>query len=98
MDCVLEKLGSISGVVVFNCVYRAIELDEKNLGDEYAKLFADYSTIGFNCYGEQFVGHIYQTAIMIVFRNPKIGSSVYVKSKKFPFFRAGRKLKRGVAM
>ncbi len=68
LDCVLEKLGSISGVVVFNCVYRAIELDKKNLADEYARLFADYPTIGFNCYGEQFIGHINQTATMIVFR------------------------------
>ncbi|MEA5112535.1 MAG: HU family DNA-binding protein [Geobacteraceae bacterium] len=31
-------------------------------------------------------------------RNPKTGSSIYVKSKKLPFFRAGKKLKQRVAL
>lgn len=63
-----RKLGGISGVVVFNCAHRALELEFKNLSDAYGKLFADFPTIGFNSYGEQFIGHMNQTATMIVFR------------------------------
>jgi len=62
------KLGGISGVIVFNCVHRTLELEHKKLSDQYGELFADVPTIGFNSYGEQFIGHLNQTATMIVFR------------------------------
>ncbi|MDD2338182.1 MAG: FIST N-terminal domain-containing protein [Geobacteraceae bacterium] len=62
------KLGGISGVIVFNCAHRALELEVKNLSGKYGEVFADFPTIGFNSYGEQFIGHMNQTAIMIVFR------------------------------
>ncbi len=63
-----SKLGEISGVIVFNCVHRTLELELKQLTDKYGELFADVPTIGFNSYGEQFIGHLNQTATMIVFR------------------------------
>jgi hypothetical protein len=63
-----EKLGGISGVIVFNCAHRALELEYKKLSGKYGELFADIPTIGFNSYGEQFIGHMNQTATMIVFR------------------------------
>ncbi len=62
------RLGGISGVIVFNCAHRALELEYKKLTRAYGELFADVPTIGFNSYGEQCIGHMNQTATMIVFR------------------------------
>lgn len=63
-----RKLGGISGIIVFNCAHRALELEFKRLTDAYGELFAGVPTIGFNSYGEQFIGHMNQTATMVVFR------------------------------
>lgn len=62
------KLGGISGVIIFNCAHRALELAHNNLTVKYGKLFQNIPTIGFNSYGEQFIGHVNQTAVMIVFK------------------------------
>ena len=63
-----DELGNISGIINFNCILRTLELKQKNLTDEYGKLFADVPTIGFSTYGEQYIGHINQTATMLVFK------------------------------
>jgi hypothetical protein len=63
-----KDLGSISGIINVNCILRTLELDQKQLTDDYGKLFTDYPTIGFSSYGEQFIGHINQTATMLVFK------------------------------
>jgi len=63
-----ERLGGISGLIVFNCAHRALELSNKRLSGDYGRLFADIPTIGFNSYGEQFIGHVNQTATMLAFR------------------------------
>lgn len=63
-----DRLGGISGVIVFNCAHRALELEYKKLTDAYGEVFAEFPTIGFNSYGEQLIGHMNQTATMIVFR------------------------------
>jgi len=62
------KFGGISGVIIFNCAHRALELAHNNLTVKYGKLFQNIPTIGFNSYGEQFIGHVNQTAVMIVFK------------------------------
>jgi hypothetical protein len=64
----IAKLGGVSGVIVFNCAHRALELEYKHLTEKYGAVFAEVPTIGFNSYGEQFIGHMNQTATMIVFR------------------------------
>jgi hypothetical protein len=63
-----KDLGSISGIININCILRTLELDQKQLTDDYGKIFSDYPTIGFSSYGEQFIGHINQTATMLVFK------------------------------
>jgi hypothetical protein len=63
-----RELGGISGIINFNCILRTLELKEKGLTDSYGSLFSDVPTIGFSTYGEQFIGHINQTATMLVFR------------------------------
>jgi hypothetical protein len=63
-----NEMGGISGIVNFNCILRTLELGQKGLCDEYGKLFAEVPTVGFSTYGEEYIGHINQTATMLVFK------------------------------
>jgi hypothetical protein len=63
-----EELGKISGIINFNCILRTLELKQKNLTKEYGEIFSAIPTIGFSTYGEQYIGHINQTATMLVFK------------------------------
>jgi hypothetical protein len=68
LELAKEELGNISGVVNFNCILRTLELEQKGLTGQYGELFSNIPTIGFSTYGEQFIGHINQTATMLVFK------------------------------
>jgi len=68
LDEVKAKLGKVSGIMNFNCILRTLELEQKQLTEEYGALFADVPTTGFSTYGEQYIGHVNQTATMIVFK------------------------------
>ncbi|HTN68612.1 MAG TPA: FIST N-terminal domain-containing protein [Dysgonamonadaceae bacterium] len=63
-----ESLGSISAIINFNCILRTLELKEKNQTVEYGQLFKDIPTVGLSTYGESYIGHINQTATMLVFK------------------------------
>ena len=63
-----DESGRIIGVINFNCILRTLELKQKNLTAEYGDLFSSVSTVGFSTYGEQYIGHINQTATMLVFK------------------------------
>jgi hypothetical protein len=63
-----EELGSISGIININCILRTLELQQKNLADDYEKIFSNIPTVGLSSYGEQYIGHINQTATMLVFK------------------------------
>lgn len=63
-----EESGRIIGIINFNCILRKLELKQKNLTAEYGDLFSSVSTVGFSTYGEQYIGHINQTATMLVFK------------------------------
>jgi hypothetical protein len=63
-----EELGGISGIINFNCILRTLELYEKKLDSPYGELFSSIPTIGFSTYGEQYIGHLTQTATMLVFK------------------------------
>jgi hypothetical protein len=63
-----EESGRIVGIINFNCILRKLELKQKNLTEEYGNLFSTVSTVGFSTYGEQYIGHINQTATMLVFK------------------------------
>jgi hypothetical protein len=62
-----NELGAISGIINFNCILRTLDLKGQNKTDAYGELFAKYPTIGFSTYGESYIGHINQTATMLVF-------------------------------
>ncbi len=60
-------MGGLSALVNFNCILRTLELDSKGLSGAYGTLFEGTPTVGFSTYGEQYFGHINQTATMLVF-------------------------------
>ena len=64
----VDNLGGVSGIINFNCILRALEVEKNNQAEAYGALFSDIPTIGFNTYGEEYIGHINQTATMIVFK------------------------------
>ncbi len=67
---VTRKAGEskqISGIINFNCILRTLELEKIGMTQAYADIFANIPTIGFSTYGEEFIGHINQTATMLVF-------------------------------
>ncbi len=68
LDMARSELGGISGIVNFNCILRTLELRQEGLTAAYGELFSEAPTIGFSTYGEQFIGHMNQTATMIIFR------------------------------
>ncbi len=67
LDEARRKLGRLSGVISFNCIMRVQELEQNGLAEQYGALFKDVPTAGLGTYGEQFIGHINQTATMLVF-------------------------------
>ena len=62
------ELGRISAIINFHCILRTLELEQKHQTDEYGRIFAGIPTIGFSTYGEEFIGHINQSSMMLVFR------------------------------
>ncbi len=62
------EMGRISAIINFHCILRTLELEQKNLTDEYGRIFFGIPTIGFSTYGEEFIGHINQTSTMLVFQ------------------------------
>lgn len=65
----INEFGKIDGIINFDCIERALELKKKNVVKQYGEIFSDIPTIGFSTYGEEFIGHLNQTATMLVFRS-----------------------------
>jgi hypothetical protein len=63
-----RALGHISGIINFNCILRTLELDAKGQADAYGKVFDNVPMVGFSTYGEEYIGHINQTATMLVLK------------------------------
>ncbi|MEM4385771.1 MAG: FIST N-terminal domain-containing protein [Candidatus Anstonellales archaeon] len=63
---VYNNIATTGQCLVFNCILRKLELQEESKLDEYHKNLNKIDTIGFHTYGEQMVGHINQTATMLI--------------------------------
>jgi hypothetical protein len=63
-----KELGTISGIINFQCILRTLELEQKNQTEEYGRIFSEIPTVGFSTYGEDFIGHVNQTSTMLFFR------------------------------
>jgi hypothetical protein len=61
------EMKHVSGIINFHCILRTLELEKIGMTQAYADIFTDIPTIGFSTYGEEFIGHINQTATMLVF-------------------------------
>ena len=64
----LDRNPGTKGLLNFNCILRTLELEAKGQTDAYGKVFAGIPTAGFSTYGEEYIGHINQTATMLLFR------------------------------
>jgi len=61
-----QDSGSIAGIVNFNCILRTLELKDQKRTDDYGAIFNNVPTVGFSTYGETFIGHVNQTATMLL--------------------------------
>ncbi len=64
----LEKAKGAAGIINFNCILRTLELEAKKQTGAYGKLFTKIPTVGFSTYGEAYLGHINQTATILVLK------------------------------
>jgi hypothetical protein len=63
-----QESGTPACIINFNCILRKLELIETKKDQAYADLFKDIPTIGFHTYGESYIGHINQTATMLLLK------------------------------
>jgi hypothetical protein len=56
------------GLLNFNCILRTLELEARGQTEAYGRVFSDIPTVGFSTYGEEYIGHINQTATMVLFK------------------------------
>ena len=64
----LKRNPGAKGLLNFNCILRTLELEATNQTEAYGKVFDDIQTVGFSTYGEEYMGHINQTATMVLFK------------------------------
>ena len=63
----IRDMKQVSGIINFNCILRTLDLKGQNRTQEYADLFADVPTVGLSTYGESYIGHMNQTATILLF-------------------------------
>ncbi len=58
-------------ILGFDCVLRKLEITDRNLADEVSEILSHYNVVGFNTYGEQYVGvHVNQTFVGVALFAP----------------------------
>ena len=58
-------------IVGFDCVLRRVEIEENDLSTEVSEILKQYNVIGFNTYGEQYIGvHVNQTFVGVALFAP----------------------------
>lgn len=60
----------VGAMVVFNCILRHLELESRGLTRDFVASFGARHFIGFSTYGEQYIGHINQTATVLCLAKP----------------------------
>jgi hypothetical protein len=67
IEATKAKLGSLSGMLVFNCILRYLDAKNQGIVDKLGSCYSVVPAAGFNTYGEQYLGHINQTATIVCF-------------------------------
>lgn len=65
----ISHLKHPHALVQINCAYRYFELAQRELTNEYVEIFRNIPNIGFTSFGEAFLGHMNQTATMLIFHS-----------------------------
>ena len=65
----MAGVNDAAAIIDFDCILRTLELRQKGQCESYGRIFAQTPTLGFSTYGEEYIGHINQTATMLVFRS-----------------------------
>jgi len=60
--------GSHRALIVFNCIWRTLQLQDEGQCEAFGALFANTPSVGFSTYGEAYMGHVNQTATMLALR------------------------------
>lgn len=69
---VQQEIQSIQGMILFDCILRRVELQEKQLLKQASELLSGHQCIGFSTYGEQINGlHVNQTCTGIAIGYPQ---------------------------
>lgn len=80
----INQFGKIDGIINFDCIERKLELEDKDQVRQYGEIFKSIPTIGFSTYGEELIGHLNQTSMMLVFRlNTKHLKEITEELKEF---------------
>jgi hypothetical protein len=66
-DARRELGGRLSGGLLFNCVLRRLEMDDRQLHGPFLETLRGLEVAGFHTYGESWLGHINQTLTALVF-------------------------------
>lgn len=64
----VRKNGRPKAMLNFNCILRTLELKSKGQSDAYGQIFNNVPMLGFSTYGEEYIGHINQTATMLLLK------------------------------
>jgi len=88
-----QFLPGIQGCLLFNCIQRYLELEDKKIIDDFNNVFCAYPMIGFNTYGEELFTHHNQTLTAVFFgTSPEHGMADPYKAKRL-FHYTDNKLK-----
>jgi len=62
-----NEIGTFKAVINFNCILRTLQLESEGKCQQYGEIFKEIPMVGFSTYGEAYIGHVNQTATMLVF-------------------------------
>ncbi len=67
-----HKVGKIDVMLGFDCIYRKLDAQHRNVVSRMESLYQEHNFVGFNTYGEQFNSmHINQTFTGVAFGHPR---------------------------